>query len=67
MVDMRVGGDDRVDVVGVDAGLLEVSDQPAHVLVALDRAHPLLEQSELVARIDHKDVLVQHHVISRKN
>jgi hypothetical protein len=32
-----VGGDDRVDVIGIDAGLLEVGDQPPHVLVALDR------------------------------
>src|SRR5262249_58168629 len=66
MVDMGVGGDDRVDVAGIDPGLLEVGDQPTHVLVAFDRAHSSLEQGELVTGIDHEDVLVQHHVIGRQ-
>ena len=66
MVDVRMGGDDRVDVGGVDAGLLEVGDQPSHVVVALDRAHAGLEQGELVTGIDHEDVLVQHDVVGRQ-
>ena len=66
VVDVRMGGDDRVDVGGVDAGLLEAGDQPPHVVVALDRAHAGLEQGELVTGIDHEDVLVQHDVVGRQ-
>ncbi len=63
MVDMRVRGDDRVDVRGIDARQLEVGREPPHQRGALHRAHACLEHGELVAGIDHQHVLVQHHVV----
>src|SRR5215813_13634760 len=36
MVDVRVGGNDMVDVIRVDSGLLEIGHQPAHRVVALE-------------------------------
>jgi hypothetical protein len=44
----------------------EMRRQPAHGVGALDRAHPGLEQRELVAGIDHEDVLIQHHIVGRQ-
>jgi hypothetical protein len=38
----------------------------AHRIGAFHRAHPGLEQRQLVAGVDDKDVLVQHHVVGRQ-
>ena len=66
VVDMRVSGNDGVDVVGIDAGLFEIGRQLAHRIGAFHRAHAGLEQRELVAGVDHQDVLVEHHIVGRQ-
>ena len=63
VIDVGMGRDDRIDIVGIDAGRLEVRHQPAHRVGALDRAHSGLEHGELVAGVDDERVLIEHHVV----
>ena len=67
MVGMRVRQHDRVDVLGIDAGELEVVDQASAVVAHhLEGAEPGVEQHELVAGVEHQRVLLERYHVGRQ-